>query len=421
MRGTKRAAVVFAAAITVTVAQGATTDDENACVHQSDDIAITACTRLIKSGKYSGRTLAVYYMNRGTELKDKEDYDHALADYNQAIRLDPNLTDAFYGRCIVHRLRQEYDQALADCNQSISLAVPKTVLGSGDRTLSSSEARADYFRARGRVYRDKSDYDRAIADYNEAIRIYPNSSSYYFDRGYAYYRKRDYDRAITDYSEAVRLDPGSAGTFDRRGDAYQAKGDSDRAIADYSEAIRLDPKNATYLNDRCWTRATAGRELEQALDDCTQALRLSPSDSNLMDSRGLVFLRLGRLDDAISEYSAALKIDPKLAGSLAGRGFAELKKGDGTAGNADIAAAKALQADIVEKFAGYGVTVSATPPASAVPAKMLQSDADCAQAETHWKSVEALNTLAAYEDHLRRFPNCAFASLAKMKIEAMKK
>lgn len=36
-------------------------------------------------------------------------------------------------------------------------------------------------------------------------------------------------------------------------------------------------------------------------------------------------------------------------------------------------------------------------PASAVPAKTPQSDADCAQAETHWKSVEALNTLAAYE------------------------
>jgi hypothetical protein len=39
----------------------------------------------------------------------------------------------------------------------------------------------------------------------------------------------------------------------------------------------------------------------------------------------------------------------------------------------------------------------------------------------HWKSAEGLGVVAAYEDHLRRFPNCAFADLAKMKIDAMKK
>jgi hypothetical protein len=41
--------------------------------------------------------------------------------------------------------------------------------------------------------------------------------------------------------------------------------------------------------------------------------------------------------------------------SLYGRGVAKLKKGNADAGNADIAAAKAIRADIAEEFARYGV------------------------------------------------------------------
>jgi hypothetical protein len=44
--------------------------------------------------------------------------------------------------------------------------------------------------------------------------------------------------------------------------------------------------------------------------------------------------------------------------------------------------------------------------------------ADCAQAETHWKSAEEIKTLAVYQDHLARFPNCDFATLAAARIQA---
>jgi hypothetical protein len=58
---------------------------------------------------------------------------------------------------------------------------------------------------------------------------------------------------------------------------------------------------------------------------------------------------------AIADYTAALKIGPKTASSLYGRGFAELKKGSAAAGNADIAAAKAVNPKIADEFSRYGV------------------------------------------------------------------
>jgi tetratricopeptide (TPR) repeat protein len=103
----------------------------------------------------------------------------------------------------------------------------------------------------------------------------------------------------------------SAFAYNNRGEAWFAKGDSDRAIADYSEAIRLDRKNAEYLNNRCWARAIAGRDLLLAVTDCTEASRIARDDANIMDSRGLAYLRLSQLDDAVADYDAALKFNPK--------------------------------------------------------------------------------------------------------------
>lgn len=68
----------------------------------------------------------------------------------------------------------------------------------------------------------------------------------------------------------------------------------------------------------------------------------------------MINLKLGKLDNSIAGYDAALELQPKRAESLYARGIARLKKGD-VGGQADVAAAKVIQSDIIEKFERYGV------------------------------------------------------------------
>jgi tetratricopeptide (TPR) repeat protein len=82
---------------------------------------------------------------------------------------------------------------------------------------------------------------------------------------------------------------------------------------------------------------------------------LRPNDAAALDSRGFTYLKLGQFDSAIADYDAVLKLKPRTASSLYGRGVAKLKKGDRNGGNSDIAAARAIQADIVEEYTRYGV------------------------------------------------------------------
>jgi len=144
------------------------------------------------------------------------------------------------------------------------------------------------------------------------------------------------------------MDPNYASAFANRAEIYQKKADYSRALKDFDEAIRLQPALGVIWNERCWTRAVVG-ELQEAVTDCNESLRLEPNAAATFDSRA------GQWNQAIADYDAALRLDRKSASARYGRGFAKLKKGDVAGGNADIAAAKSADTNIVEQFARYGV------------------------------------------------------------------
>jgi len=172
------------------------------------------------------------------------------------------------------------------------------------------------------------------------------------NRGVAHDHKGDYDRAIQDFDQSIKLKPSAEAHFNR-GNAYLGKGQHAAAIDDYNQAIKLKPDFAQAFDNRCWARAVVG-VLKPALADCNEALRLAANNAATLNSRAFVYLKMTNFDAAVSDYDAALRIDPKLAFALYGRGLARLKNED-PAGDADITAAKALQADIGEEYARYGV------------------------------------------------------------------
>jgi tetratricopeptide (TPR) repeat protein len=144
----------------------------------------------------------------------------------------------------------------------------------------------------------------------------------------------------------------------RVADAYARAGDFDAALAGYDVWIASHPKNedlAKPLNGRCWVRALSGHELDKALADCNEALKLWPGAPQVLDSRGLVFLRLKQPDKAIADYDAALKLMPASAWSLYGRGLAKQLQGHKAEGDVDIAAAIAIAPRIADEVRKSGI------------------------------------------------------------------
>ena len=136
------------------------------------------------------------------------------------------------------------------------------------------------------------------------------------------------------------------------------EGQFKEAIVYYDRWIAAHPADkqmSNILNQRCWTRALWGQELDAALADCNLSLDKGRKDPAILDSRGMVHLRRGELDAAIDDYDQALRMTPKMPWSLYGRGLARRKKGLVAAGDADIALATALAPQLPAFAKRYGL------------------------------------------------------------------
>jgi tetratricopeptide (TPR) repeat protein len=126
-------------------------------------------------------------------LKEKlNDIQGALADYDQAISLDPKLAEAYNSRALLKNTElNDIQGALVDYNQAIFLN-PKDSKALGNR-------------ANVKAY-ELNDIQGALADYNQAISITPKDSIAYCNRANLKKRKlNDRAGAIKDYRQAAKL------------------------------------------------------------------------------------------------------------------------------------------------------------------------------------------------------------------------
>jgi tetratricopeptide (TPR) repeat protein len=132
--------------------------------------AIRACTDLLETAPPTAVDRAMVYNIRGVAYKRAGDYERALADYNEAIRLAPGYSGFLVNRGNLYYARQDYARALADFDAAIRLASPPN---------------PGYYFLRGRVYAVQKNYGDALADFEEALRLRPDDKLARYGRALA--------------------------------------------------------------------------------------------------------------------------------------------------------------------------------------------------------------------------------------------
>lgn len=91
------------------------------CRGRDPDHLIRGCSAVIRAGKDTRDNLARAYFDRGRAWTDRGQYDRAIQDFDQAIKLDPDYPDAFNSRALAHAGAGKSEQAIADFDQAINL------------------------------------------------------------------------------------------------------------------------------------------------------------------------------------------------------------------------------------------------------------------------------------------------------------
>ena len=244
----------------------------------------------------------------GTEADASDAYPQTVADCDKSISIDKFDPRAYHARGLVWLGKVEYDKAIADDSQAIKL----------DGTY--AEAYAD----RGEAYYLKSLtaggwkgldpretavlHEKAIQDLSEALRLDPKNAQAHSRRAHVRVAMRDYDKALADFDEVILLDP-KMRAYNGRAEVWKAKGDLDRAIADFTEGIRMREggiigdislKDAYEGRGSCWL---AKNDYERAIADFTAA----GADNKRRD----VWSSLGQYEKVIDDLAASIAQDPK--------------------------------------------------------------------------------------------------------------
>ncbi len=156
----------------------------------------------------------------------EENYQKALTDYNNAIKIKPNYKDAYYNRGVLHFYKlKNIDKALADYNAAIKL-------------------KPDYVEAiygRGLIqFYETEEYDKALADFNKTIKLNPNLTEAYNNRGSLLFNKKnEFQKAIKDFNKAISMDDKNGQYFMNRSFCYYKLNQPQKAWEDAQQAKKL--------------------------------------------------------------------------------------------------------------------------------------------------------------------------------------
>ncbi|MHC6202408.1 tetratricopeptide repeat protein, partial [Breznakiellaceae bacterium SP9] len=311
-------------------------------------------------------------VKRGLAYADKKDYDRAIEAYDAALRIFPGYSQAVTNRQTAVNAKQQqakqeaaaallaignrylneknYDQAIAQYDAALQI-VPdySQAITNRQQAADAKQKQAEQERLakaeaevkRGLAYADKKDYDRAIAAYDAALRIFPDYSQAVTNRqtainakaeaeallvnGNRYFNEKNYDQAIAQYDAALEIVPGfpqavtnrqqaadakqkqaeqerlaKAEAEVKRGLAYADKKDYDRAIAAYDAALRIFPDYSQAVTNR-----------QNAVNAKAEAEALLVNGNKYFNEKNY--------DQAIAQYDAALRIFPGLPQAITNR------------------------------------------------------------------------------------------------------
>jgi tetratricopeptide (TPR) repeat protein len=216
----------------------------NKCVNRDGKSAppmvIQACTELLDRNILQGHERFYLFVNRALAYVAQGDKQHALDDYNAAVKLAPKYAQPYYYRGIFYA-QTDVDAALRDFDTALSLN-PKLVPALRQRAI---------------IYLTQNNLDGALADFSEALRLRPKTAALWSERGHLRILLRDYDGALKDEAEAIRLDPKLALAYFLRGAAFGDTGDSANAVSDIRTAVDLDPSLDRYVSTKGKTASIA--------------------------------------------------------------------------------------------------------------------------------------------------------------------
>jgi tetratricopeptide (TPR) repeat protein len=248
------------------------------------------------------------YYERGNFKLRWGDFEAAIADFTEAIRLDPAFEDAYNNRGVARETSGDYAGAVEDYTALLQMHP-------GDAEVTCN---------RGIARRYAGDFEGALQDYAEAIRLNPKLADAYYNRGILH-DARAAPRALADYTrlgkppvakchraapcwatpEALRTARRSAYPGERRRTQWHGCN-----VCICGSSIEIQAGTNTITSPRLQPLLSAPRRrLRGAIRAFNRVILEAPTAREYLE-RGLAYLAQHKPKKAAADFRRALKLHP---------------------------------------------------------------------------------------------------------------
>ncbi len=240
----------------------------------------------------------------------QDDHDARIADYDQALEIDPTLLLALRHRGQAYVETGDPEAGLVDFDASLEISPddPETL-----------EARGVALGMLGR-------HEEAMEALGKAIEIQPRFATAYIHRARLLIKQQQYKEAINDLDKSILVVATNPLALVLRATCYQALDDPERALTDVRRALKLQPNFLPAIQMEANLLLASGN-LEEALGVVEVLQQRIPNNAEILVQLGALYRQANRVNDAIAAFSAALELDDSMVAAYQARADALMSIG----------------------------------------------------------------------------------------------
>lgn len=307
-----------------------------------------------------------------------EDPAARLADFNQAVKINPANVDALRSRAAQYLMMEKTTKAIQDFDTWIEIE---------PENLKAYQGMVEAL-----IFEERN--DEAIEKLGKAIEIAPEAAEPYTMRARLHLQKEMMDEAFQDAENALKFDKNDVQALMVRASVLTDRAKYQDALDDVNRALKAEPN----LIQGIWMRSILSGQLDdfdQAIADIKILIRNAPQQPELKTQLAMLYNAADRPEDAVEIYDELLEDNSEDIDALRGRGDAFLSLSKHEKAVADYNEALEIDADQDGVLNNLAWVLATSPFDEVRDGKRAIELATKAGELTEWKEAHVLSTLAS--------------------------
>ena len=266
---------------------------------------------------------------RGVQLGKRGKLDEAMAEFEAAIKLQPDYWQGHINAAVVLIDQGKLDEAMARLNKVLELNPKRShahasvgvvlarkgmldeAMGHFQKAIQLDPSYAEAHANMARLLRDKGRLEEATAHFYAAMELKSEDPLARVDLGSILLERRMLDEAVEQFHEAVQLDPQLTDAYLVLAKALAAQGKFASAIAQLEKATAGDPNNLRPVNDLAWLLAICPqddvRNGARAVQLAERACKVTGyTNPVLLSTLAAAYAEVGKFPEAVQTATKAL-------------------------------------------------------------------------------------------------------------------